>query len=228
VPLAQLGAQHLVYLERVKTTRVFVRDVTPVPPHALLLFARGNVEAPEAGGGGGGQARGSGREEVVVRLDGWLGIRVPRRDLEVKAPRASSLDCCALRGTEGGWALLVLPLLPPAASVALSGASQRALSFLPYSQGLPFSPCLGRRPRVSSQVVLEVRAQLLDVLRRKVEQPHLELGGGAKALMHLVVALLANAESAQGQGHGSPPPPTLPNSHRQGGSYQGRGQSQKR
>jgi len=47
------------------------------------------------------------------------------------------------------------------------------------------------------QVVLEVRSQLLGLLRRKVEQPHLELGDGAKALMKLVVALLASADDAK-------------------------------
>jgi len=93
VALPKLGAQHLVYLERVKTTRVFVRDVTPVPPHALLLFARGAVEASPSSGGAGANSSFSSfgkfglqnyNEDVVVRLDGWLGIRVPRRDLDVR------------------------------------------------------------------------------------------------------------------------------------------------
>lgn len=44
-----------------------------------------------------------------------------------------------------------------------------------------------------------MRAQLLGLLRRKVEQPHLELGDGAKALMKLVVALLASADDAKEQ-----------------------------
>jgi len=78
-----------VYLERVKTTRIFVRDVTPVPPHALLLFARGAVEAPPttsstSSSSAFGRFGNNNNEDVVVRLDGWLGIRVPRRDLEAR------------------------------------------------------------------------------------------------------------------------------------------------
>lgn len=70
-----------------------------------------------------------------------------------------------------------------------------------------------------AQVVLEVRAQLLGLLRRKVEQPHLELGDGAKTLMKLVVALLASADDAkeqeaeQQQQNGSKQPRNNNNSH---------------
>jgi hypothetical protein len=71
-----LLSQYFVYHEMVKTTRVYVRDATPVTPHALLLFG-GRVLTTEASGGGGGGKKGSGSGgEVVLKLDGWLGFKV--------------------------------------------------------------------------------------------------------------------------------------------------------
>ena len=66
-----LLSKYLVYHERVKTTRVYIRDATPVSPYALLLFGGGRIEVEDC-------PRGS--NESVLRLDGWLGFKCPRSD----------------------------------------------------------------------------------------------------------------------------------------------------
>ena len=66
-----LSSKYLVYHERVKTTRVYIRDATPVSPYALILFGGGRMEV---------EACPRGSTESVLRLDGWLGFKCPRRD----------------------------------------------------------------------------------------------------------------------------------------------------
>merc|ERR1711957_703365 len=66
-----LSSKYLVYHERVKTTRVYIRDATPVSPYALILFGGGRMEV---------EACPRGSNESVLRLDGWLGFKCPRRD----------------------------------------------------------------------------------------------------------------------------------------------------
>jgi hypothetical protein len=65
-----ISSKYLVYHERVKTTRVYIRDATPVSPYALILFGGGKMEVE----------RGGEPNESVFRLDGWLGFKCPRRD----------------------------------------------------------------------------------------------------------------------------------------------------
>ncbi|KAL7540412.1 hypothetical protein ACHAXR_010081 [Thalassiosira sp. AJA248-18] len=66
-----LSSKYLVYHEMVKTTRVYIRDATPVSPYALLLFGGGRINVEEC-------PRGS--NESVLRLDGWLGFKCQRKD----------------------------------------------------------------------------------------------------------------------------------------------------
>jgi hypothetical protein len=66
-----LSSKYLVYHERVKTTRVYIRDATPVSPYALILFGGGRMEVEDCSRGG---------NESVLRLDGWLGFKCPRKD----------------------------------------------------------------------------------------------------------------------------------------------------
>jgi uncharacterized membrane protein YgcG len=66
-----LSSKYLVYHERVKTSRVYIRDATPVSPYALILFGGGKMEVEDCPRGG---------NESVLRLDGWLGFKCPRRD----------------------------------------------------------------------------------------------------------------------------------------------------
>ena len=54
-----------------KTTRVYIRDATPVSPYALLLFGGGSLKVEPCS---------DGSLESVMRLDGWLGFKCPRRD----------------------------------------------------------------------------------------------------------------------------------------------------
>ena len=63
-----LSSKYLVYHERVKTTRVYIRDATPVSPYALILFGGGRMETETSG------------SDSVLRLDGWLGFKCPRKD----------------------------------------------------------------------------------------------------------------------------------------------------
>ena len=66
-----LLSKYLVYHERVKTTRVYIRDATPVSPYDLLLFGGGRIQVEDC-------PRGS--NESVLRLDGWLGFKCPLKD----------------------------------------------------------------------------------------------------------------------------------------------------
>ena len=66
-----LSSKYLVYHERVKTSRVYIRDATPVSPYALILFGGGKMEVEDCPRGG---------NESVLRLDGWLGFKCPRKD----------------------------------------------------------------------------------------------------------------------------------------------------
>jgi len=69
-----LSSKYLVYHERVKTTRVYIRDATPVSPYALILFGGGKMEVKV------GSSTTGGNDESFLRLDGWLGFKCPRRD----------------------------------------------------------------------------------------------------------------------------------------------------
>jgi ATP-dependent RNA helicase DHX29 len=59
---AQLHHQHVVFLEKSKTSRVFLREVTVVSPLALMLAGSSLCVQHEAGS---------------VLVDGWLQLRVP-------------------------------------------------------------------------------------------------------------------------------------------------------
>ena len=66
--MGSFSSKYLVYHERVKTTRVYIRDATPVSPYALILFGGGSIQVEDGG------------NESVIRMDGWLGFKCPRRD----------------------------------------------------------------------------------------------------------------------------------------------------
>ena len=57
-------SQWIVYYEKVKTSKVFLRDSTMIPPYALLLMA-GNIEIQHA------------RDKLLV--DGWMYFSAPTR-----------------------------------------------------------------------------------------------------------------------------------------------------
>lgn len=59
---AQLHHQHVVYLEKSKTTRVFLREASCVSPLSLMLLSSSLQVQHEAG---------------CVLVDGWLTLRVP-------------------------------------------------------------------------------------------------------------------------------------------------------
>ena len=70
---------YVAFHERVKTTKVYMRDSTPVPPLAMMLLAGGEL-AREDGGGKDGQQRyetgGDGTDEILA-LDGFYRLHVP-------------------------------------------------------------------------------------------------------------------------------------------------------
>lgn len=62
---------YLVFLEKVRTTRVYVRDCSTVSPYALLLF------------GGALHADRKGAADQVVTVDGWIRFSLPRKAVEL-------------------------------------------------------------------------------------------------------------------------------------------------
>ncbi|KAL7546120.1 hypothetical protein ACHAWF_009456 [Thalassiosira exigua] len=78
--MGSFSSKYLVYHERVKTTRVYIRDATPVSPYALILFGGGSIQV-EGGG-----------IESVIWMDGWLGFKCPRRDHELLMELRGVLD----------------------------------------------------------------------------------------------------------------------------------------
>lgn len=61
---SQYPAPYLVYSEKMKTSRTFLREVSALPPMALLLFGGSMVVHHDSG---------------YVLLDGWLKVRSPFR-----------------------------------------------------------------------------------------------------------------------------------------------------
>ena len=104
----QLASKFWVFHERVKTTRVFVRDATPVSCHALLFFGGRALTADAERNGSSGSSNkskskgGSGNSghEVVLRLDGWLGFKVPRRDFQMVLELRGQLEAALKRKVE--------------------------------------------------------------------------------------------------------------------------------
>jgi ATP-dependent RNA helicase DHX57 len=92
-----LPTRWLVFLEQVKTSGAFLRDVTPVSPYALLLF--------------GGELRVGGAKGDEVRVDGWAAFRAP--------PRAAVLFGALRRRLD---ALLAEKVARPGADVAAASA----------------------------------------------------------------------------------------------------------
>jgi hypothetical protein len=68
----------VVYCERLKTSRIFLRDVTPIPPAALLLFSGADLELSHA--------------KRRVDVDGWVHLRVPPRTAALFSRARVALD----------------------------------------------------------------------------------------------------------------------------------------
>jgi len=100
-------SNYLVYHERVKTTRLYVRDCTPVSPYALMLFggalaAEGGPHShppplpPSAKGGKGSKARQKQQQadaaECVLSVDGWIKFSTPRSIQTLLLAVRESLD----------------------------------------------------------------------------------------------------------------------------------------
>ena len=90
VPSRALTSPYLVYLEKVRTTKAFLRDATAVSPMAVCLF----------GGNGRLEARHAERSLVV---DGWLRARLPSAAAAVLVVRArEALDRYLASRVSGG------------------------------------------------------------------------------------------------------------------------------
>jgi len=125
---------YLVYQELVNTTRLYVRDVTPVPPLALILFC-GSQAAAKAKLGDQRQ-----HGSVVLKVDEWISLSVPasvqallleaRRRLDslltsfVAGPQKKGQALC----NAGGQDLLngIVQLLSIQEECALPAAEQKA------------------------------------------------------------------------------------------------------
>ena len=70
---------YVAFHERVKTTKVYMRDSTPVPPLAMMLLAGGELRREPGGGEDGAQlyeTGGDGTDEILA-LDGTYRLHVP-------------------------------------------------------------------------------------------------------------------------------------------------------
>ena len=61
--LGPASATFLVYLEKIKTKRVYLHDTTVVTPYTLMLFCGGEFSIVY--------------ERGLVEIDGWIRLRVP-------------------------------------------------------------------------------------------------------------------------------------------------------
>ena len=82
IPARALTSPYLVYLEKVRTTKAFLRDATAVSPMAVCLFG-GN-----GGGGGGSGCLDVRHAERSLVVDGWLRARLPSAAAAVLVVRA--------------------------------------------------------------------------------------------------------------------------------------------
>ena len=76
---AEWRSCYVAFHERVKTTKVYMRDSTPVPPLAMLLLAGGDLKR-EPGAGKDGQqlyATGGDGSDEILALDGFYRLHVP-------------------------------------------------------------------------------------------------------------------------------------------------------
>jgi hypothetical protein len=89
LPTARFPQPFVVFLEKVATARVFLRDVTPVSPMALLLFG-GPLKVLH--------------EEGAVLVDGWARVRAPAQTAVLVKKLRAALDS-ALEA-KVGWSLM--------------------------------------------------------------------------------------------------------------------------
>jgi hypothetical protein len=80
-----LDSPYLIYHEKVKTSCVFMRDATPVSPHALVLFGGGSLKVDDT-------KQSENRFDVVLRLDEWIGLSCPRNVYEILLELRKELD----------------------------------------------------------------------------------------------------------------------------------------
>jgi len=93
---SHFDSQYLVYNEAVKTTRVFVRDCTPVSPFALILFGGAlATEKPAAAG-----KRGGGGAPHLLVVDEWIRFNVPQDALQLMMQVRAELDAVLRRKIE--------------------------------------------------------------------------------------------------------------------------------
>ena len=76
---------YVAFHERVKTSKVYVRDSTPVPPLAMMLLAGGELHREHGSGNDGNQlyeTGGDGYDEILA-LDGYYRMHVPTQAAEL-------------------------------------------------------------------------------------------------------------------------------------------------
>lgn len=92
---ARFESQYLVFHEKIKTTRIYIRDCTPVSPFALILF--GGALGAERGGAA--KARGAAATEVLT-VDGWIKFSVPAGAVKLIMEVRAELDAVLRRKVE--------------------------------------------------------------------------------------------------------------------------------
>ena len=90
-------SQYLVFHEKIKTTRIFVRDCSTISPYALILF--GGALGSERAQAAGKKQRGGGGEELLT-VDGWIKFSLPSTAVQLLLDVRSELDAVLRRKLE--------------------------------------------------------------------------------------------------------------------------------
>ena len=85
-PLSPLKPGYIVYSEAVRTTTLFLREVSPVPPISLLLF--------------GGRLHFDARASLVTLDDGWIRFRISTEVAQQIMTLRKQLDALLVRRWE--------------------------------------------------------------------------------------------------------------------------------
>ena len=98
---ARFESQYLVFHEKIKTTRIYIRDCTPVSPFALILFGGAlGAERGAAAGGKGGKGAASRDATQLLTVDGWIKFGVPAGAVKLIMEVRAELDAVLRRKVE--------------------------------------------------------------------------------------------------------------------------------
>ncbi len=95
---SSFDSQYLVFHEKVKTTRIFVRDCSTTSPFALILFG-GALGSERVAKSAAGKKQRGGVEELLT-VDGWIKFSVPASAVALLQSVRAELDAVLRRKLE--------------------------------------------------------------------------------------------------------------------------------